>query len=131
VGVGRVVVGIGARAGVPEEDLERAIEAALAAAEMSAADVGALATIDRRARDPAVRAVARRRGWLLLGYPAGELAAQEVPQPSAAVAAEVGTSSVAEAAALRPGGELVLPKRVFPRVTVAIARGMPGETSDT
>jgi cobalamin biosynthesis protein CbiG len=47
-----------------------------------------------------------------------------VPNPSGAVAAAVGTPSVAEAAALcaaGPSGSLLLPKRVFRGVTVAIA----------
>jgi cobalamin biosynthesis protein CbiG len=48
-----------------------------------------------------------------------------VPHPAARVAAATGTASVAEAAALLaagPGAVLVLPKTVFPRTTVAIAR---------
>jgi cobalamin biosynthesis protein CbiG len=45
-----------------------------------------------------------------------------VPSPSDAVAGHVGTGSVAEAAALMSGGELVVPKTVHGRVTVAVAR---------
>jgi len=44
-----------------------------------------------------------------------------VPSPSGAVSAAVGTASVAEAAALMAGGELVVGKTVHGRVTVAVA----------
>ncbi|GAB3883633.1 hypothetical protein GCM10029964_043330 [Kibdelosporangium lantanae] len=62
---------------------------------------------------------------------AAELAAVEVPHPSAAVEASVGTPSVAEAAALLGargvGGrvELVAPKTSRGNVTVAAARVLP------
>ena len=119
---------MGARSGVPERELAQAIDAALAAAGLPAADVTALATLDRRAAEAGVRALAARRGWALAGFSAEELASVIVPGPSAAVAARAGTPSVAEAAALRAAGldgELVASKRVFPRVTVAIANGFP------
>jgi cobalamin biosynthesis protein CbiG len=99
---------------------------------MSAADVGVLATLDRRAAEDAVQAVAARRGWVLIGFAAHELAAQEVPHPSAATAARAGTPSVAEAAALLaagPGAALLVPKRVYPCVTVAVSRGVLAERS--
>jgi cobalt-precorrin 5A hydrolase/precorrin-3B C17-methyltransferase len=47
----------------------------------------------------------------LVTYSAEELAAVEVPNPSGAPLAAVGTPSVAEAAALLRGGELLVPKR--------------------
>ncbi len=47
----------------------------------------------------------------LVTYSADELAAVEVPNPSDAPLAAVGTPSVAEAAALVDGGELLVPKR--------------------
>jgi len=119
---------VGARSRVPESDLAQAIDAALAAAGLPAAEVVALATLDRRAAEPGMRALAARRGWALSGFPARELGSVAVPGPSETVAALAGTPSVAEAAALRaagPGGELVASKRVFPCVTVAIANRVP------
>jgi len=119
---------VGARSGVPEGELAQAIDGALAAAGLSGAAVVALATLGRRAAEPGVRSLAARRGWELAGFAAGELASVAVPSPSEAVAARAGTPSVAEAAALRaagPGGVIVASKRVFPRVTVAIANRVP------
>ena len=123
---GRVVVGVGARSRVLESDLDFAVDDALAAAGLTSADVGVLATLDRRVLSEAVRAFAGRRGWILRAFPAAALAAREVPHPNGAHAARVGTPSVAEAAALLAAGaeaELVLPKRVYPCVTVAVGRG--------
>ena len=62
-------------------------------------------------------------------YDARALAVLDVPNPSRAPMAAVGTPSVAEAAALAaaPGGELLVPKRksapgAVPRATAAVVR---------
>ena len=120
-----VVAGVGARPGRTVAELTGAIAAALAEAGLSRADVRVLATIDRRAAEDGFRALAAAHGWRLIGYPAAELGAHDVPSKSVRIAAAVGTPSVAEAAAVAGGGRLVLPKRVFPGVTVAIATLAP------
>ena len=119
------MLGLGARAGVPEKELAAAIDAALRHAGRSPAEVAGLATLDRRAVEAGIQAVARSHGWPVRGFPAEALAAVDVPHPSGVVAAVTGTPSVAEAAALLaagPGAVLILPKQVFARVTVALAR---------
>jgi cobalt-precorrin 5A hydrolase / precorrin-3B C17-methyltransferase len=78
-----------------------------------------VATVDRRASHPAIPAGA-------VTFPAGLLAAVDVPDPSAVVAEAVGTPSVAEAAALLaagPGARLVAGKRKGPTATAAVAVG--------
>jgi cobalt-precorrin 5A hydrolase len=115
-----IAVGLGARSGVP---LIGPVLAALASAGLETTEIGVLATLDRRAAEERVRALAAAYGWRLTGYPADVLAAQPVPNPGRAAAA-VGTPSVAEAAALLaagPGAVLILPKRARDGVTVAIA----------
>jgi cobalamin biosynthesis protein CbiG len=122
----RLVLGLGARVGTPEADLLAAIDAALGMAGLEAAEIAALATVDRRAAEAGVRAAAASHGWPITACAAAELAAIDVPNPSATVAAAAGTPSVAEAAALLaagPGAVLILAKTVFPSSTVAIARG--------
>ncbi|MET0414797.1 MAG: cobalamin biosynthesis protein [Actinoplanes sp.] len=122
---GPLILGLGARSGIAVADLGAAVDAVLAEAGLSATDIAVLATVDRRAADPGVRRLALDRGWRLAGLPAERLARQAVPHPSPAVAAAVGTPSVAEAAALLvagPGGALLVPKRVLEGVTLAIAR---------
>jgi cobalt-precorrin 5A hydrolase len=119
-----VIVGLGARPGMPAPALAGAIRAALSAAGLHPARVTALATLDRRAAEEGIRSVAAGLGWALVSFPAAELGAQDVPNRSETVVAAVGTPSVAEAAALAaagPGAVLILPKRVFPGITVAVA----------
>jgi cobalt-precorrin 5A hydrolase len=120
-----LILGIGARAGVRGTDLDQAVDLALAAVSRHRAQVAALATLDRRAAEPAIMELTRRNGWQLIAFTAAELAEVSVPRPSATVHARTGTHSVAEAAAIRAGGELIAAKRVFPRVTVAIADRVP------
>ncbi|GIF03177.1 cobalamin biosynthesis protein [Actinoplanes siamensis] len=113
-----IFIGVGARRGAA---VVAAIEAALAQAGVDRAEVGAVATLDRRSF-PDV-------GWPVVTFRAEQLAARPVPTPSARVAAAVGTPSVAEAAALLaagPSAELIMPKRIFGGVTVALARSAPG-----
>jgi histidinol-phosphate aminotransferase len=111
-------VGVGASTGVTADEVLAAVDAVLPDGNGPVR----LATIDVRATEPGVRAAADRRGWPLSGHPAAALAAVAVPSPSARVADAVGTPSVAEAAALLGGGELLVGKTVVGRVTVAVAR---------
>jgi cobalamin biosynthesis protein CbiG len=112
-----VVVGVGARAGTPADEVLAAVDAVLP----PGVRVTTLATVDRRAAEPGVQAAAAARGWRLVGLPVDRLAQVSVPTVSARVAAALGTPSVAEAAALADGGELLVPKTVHGRVTVAVA----------
>ncbi|SDY16482.1 histidinol-phosphate aminotransferase [Modestobacter sp. DSM 44400] len=113
-----MTVGVGASAGVPAEEVLAALDAVVPASTGRVT----LATLDVRATEPGLREAAERRGWPLTGHPAAALAAVPVPAPSARVAAAVGTPSVAEAAALLGGGQLVVGRTVHGRVTVAVAR---------
>jgi cobalamin biosynthesis protein CbiG len=124
-----VAVGVGACRGVTAEELDGLIDVALAALGLTVAEVAVLATIELRASEPGIVAVATRRGWTLLAFTAAELAAEPVPNPTAFARAKVGTPSVAEAAAQRAarafGGpvELIAAKRAGTMATVAVARG--------
>ncbi|MFB7327353.1 MULTISPECIES: precorrin-3B C(17)-methyltransferase [unclassified Streptomyces] len=106
-----LVVGVGASRGAPADEVVGLVEGALAEAGLSAASLAELATVDAKAEEPGVVEAARRLGVPLVTYSADELAAVDVPNPSRAPLAAVGTPSVAEAAALVRGGELLVPKR--------------------
>lgn len=106
-----LVVGVGASKGAPVEEVLALVEGALREAGLSAASLAELATVDAKSEEPGIVEAARRLGVPLVAYPAGELARVEVPNPSDAPLAAVGTPSVAEAAALVRGGELLVPKR--------------------
>ncbi|MEV6179295.1 precorrin-3B C(17)-methyltransferase [Streptomyces sp. NPDC052015] len=106
-----LVVGVGASRGAPAEEVLEVIEGALRDAGLSVDSVAELATVDAKADEPGILAAASRLGVPVVTYSAEELAAVDVPNPSDAPLAAVGTPSVAEAAALVRGGELLVPKR--------------------
>ncbi|MGW7551223.1 cobalamin biosynthesis protein [Streptomyces rimosus] len=126
-----VVVGVGARRGVPAAEVLTLIADSLALAGLPPDAVTALATVDTKASEPGLAEAARRLGVPLLTYPAAVLAAVSVPHPSHAPLAAASTPSVAEAAALTAAGggpgpaELVVGKRKSlpgARATCAVAR---------
>lgn len=106
-----LVVGVGASRGAPADEVLGLVESALRDAGLSRASLAELATVDAKAGEPGIVEAAERLGVPLVTHSADELAAVEVPNPSEAPLAAVGTPSVAEAAALVAGGELLVPKR--------------------
>jgi cobalamin biosynthesis protein CbiG len=123
-----LVVGLGCRRGAGAGAVRAAVDALLARHGADPRAIRAYATLEARAAEPGLRAVA---GDLLLAYPAAVLAEVDVPNPSATVLAATGTPSVAEAAAVHaarllasPGAavELVGEKLVSGGVTAALAR---------
>ena len=108
-------LGIGCERGTDLALLERLVMEGLAAAQLAAEAVAGLASIDRKGDEPALLELAASRGWPLRLFRAEQLAEVPVPNPSATVAAEMGTASVAEAAALLAAGagaQLLLPKQI-------------------
>ncbi|MFJ8136554.1 precorrin-3B C(17)-methyltransferase [Streptomyces sp. NPDC096013] len=106
-----LVVGVGASKGAPVDEVLGLVESAVRDAGLSLASLARLATVDAKSGEPGIVEAARRLGVPLVTYSAEELAAVDVPNPSGAPLAAVGTPSVAEAAALVDGGELLVPKR--------------------
>ncbi|MFG2801820.1 precorrin-3B C(17)-methyltransferase [Streptomyces pseudovenezuelae] len=106
-----LAVGVGASKGAPAEEVLELIETSVREAGLSTRSIAELATVDAKAEEPGIVAAAGRLGVPLVTHSAEELAAVEVPNPSDAPLAAVGTPSVAEAAALVGGGELLVPKR--------------------
>uniref|UniRef100_UPI000623C04F cobalt-precorrin 5A hydrolase n=1 Tax=Allosalinactinospora lopnorensis TaxID=1352348 RepID=UPI000623C04F len=112
-----LVVGVGSARGVTAAEIGRLVDEALEDTGLSPVSVREVATVDLKADEEGILAAARERGWRVRTYPADELSAVRVPNPSEVVRAEIGTPSVAEAAALRAasdagcGAELVAAKR--------------------
>ncbi|GAC1310797.1 MAG: precorrin-3B C(17)-methyltransferase [Acidimicrobiales bacterium] len=120
-----LVVGVGSSSGAPVEDLLRLAGSALTRAGLSAASVGAVATLDHKASEPAIQELAARWSVPLVSFAASMLAEIDVPTPSEVVRAAVGTPSVSEAAALHAAGtgaDLVVTKVASATATVAVAR---------
>lgn len=115
-------LGIGCERDTSLALLQRLVNRRLEALDLAEEAIAGLASIDRKADEPALLELARQRNWPLRWLPAASLSAVPVPTPSAVVAAEMGTASVAEAAALiaaGPGARLLQVK--------AIERAGPGE----
>lgn len=133
----RLVVGVGASRGVPADEVLGLVRDVLRGAGLRPSDVVELATVDAKADEPGIVEAAVRLGVPLRTYPADELARIEVPGPSGASLAAVGTPSVAEAAALAAGGDLLVPKRKSApegrpaMATCAVARRAPDGTPGT
>ncbi|MFE5846167.1 precorrin-3B C(17)-methyltransferase [Streptomyces niveus] len=109
-----LVVGVGASRGVGVDEVYGLVVDVLRDAGLSALSVGELATVDAKADEPGIVGAAAELGVPVRTYPADVLASVDVPNPSDAPLAAVGTPSVAEAAALAAagrGGELLVPKR--------------------
>ncbi|WP_329144138.1 precorrin-3B C(17)-methyltransferase [Streptomyces niveus] len=109
-----LVVGVGASRGVGVDEVYGLVVDVLRDAGLSALSVGELATVDAKADEPGIVGAAAELGVPVRTYPADVLASVDVPSPSDAPLAAVGTPSVAEAAALAAagrGGELLVPKR--------------------
>ncbi|MEU9847736.1 precorrin-3B C(17)-methyltransferase [Streptomyces sp. NPDC047985] len=106
-----LAVGVGASTGAPVDEVVGLIHGALREAGLSPLSVAELVTVDAKAQEPGIVHAAARLGVPLRTYAADVLARVEVPNPSGAPLAAVGTPSVAEAAALAEGGELLVPKR--------------------
>ena len=100
----KLALGLGCDRGTPLATVEAAIGQALAACGADLADVAAVASIDLKADEPALRQLAEKRGWTIRFHPAAELARVDVPNPSATVRRHTGTPSVSEAAALLAAG---------------------------
>ncbi|MFF3455912.1 precorrin-3B C(17)-methyltransferase [Streptomyces sp. NPDC002730] len=106
-----LVVGVGASKDAPVEEVLGLVEESLRDAGLSVLSVVELATVDAKAEEPGIVGAAERLGVPVVTYAADELSSVNVPNPSDAPLAAVGTPSVAEAAALVGGGELLVPKR--------------------
>ena len=115
-------LGLGCERGTSLSLIERLIAQQLDHLQLAPEAIAGMASIDRKADEPALLQLAQARGWPQRWLTAQALEAVGVPNPSAAVAAEMGTASVAEAAALLaagPGARLLLEK--------TIGRAAPGE----
>lgn len=119
-----LTVGVGTSRGAGAEEILALIDAALDAARLSPDCVARLASVDAKADEPGLLAVARARGWPLVTYPAPRLSLVDVPNPSEHPLAAVGTPSVAEAAALAEGGELLVAKRTVTTIGIGGALGI-------
>jgi len=124
-------VGIGCERGTDLAVLEAALERALAQENLAVEAIAGLASLDLKGDEPALLELAAKLNVPLRCFDAATLDAIAVPTPSAIVKEEVGTRSVAEAAAIAASdGPLVVVKQIVRgheldaagAATIAIAR---------
>jgi cobalt-precorrin 5A hydrolase len=120
-----LVIGAGASSGAPSDELITLAREALAGGCLAAGSLAAVATLDRKAEEPALHDLARSLGVPLVTYAAAEL--ESVPgewERSEVVRRAVGTGGVCEPAALLAAGvdRLAVRKRKSAHATVAVAR---------
>lgn len=122
-----LAVGVGCERDTPAEILSDLVGTTLSAHELSPQAVGAVYSLDLKADEPAVHALARSLDVPARFFSAAKLEAQTplLTAPSEVVFTEVGVHGVSEGAALAAvseGGTLIVPKTKGQRSTCAIAR---------
>jgi cobalt-precorrin 5A hydrolase len=130
-------VGIGCQRGTSLHLLATAIQQVCREYLLDASAIAGIATIDTKVSEVGLVELCRLHHWPLKTFGATILRTVPVPNPAKVIAMEVGTPSVAEAAAIlaaagieawEGGGEddfgvmLLVPKQILGSVTVAIAQ---------
>jgi cobalt-precorrin 5A hydrolase / precorrin-3B C17-methyltransferase len=120
-----LVLGVGASRDAGAAEVAALVAEALRDNGLSSASVAEVVSIDLKADEPGIVALAAGYGVPYRTFTAHALAAHEVPSPSEVVRAETGTPSVAEAGVLQAGARLVVTKRKNAVATVAVGRRDP------
>jgi cobalt-precorrin 5A hydrolase/precorrin-3B C17-methyltransferase len=121
-----IALGVGCERGADARELEDLVRTTLATHGIAVAAVACVASLDLKADEPAVHALAAAFGVPARFFSADELAREEprLANPSAVVRNAVGVAGVAEAAALAcvgPEGTLLVPKQRSPHATCGLA----------
>lgn len=123
-------VGIGCERDTSKELIETAIDETCKTYHLATEAIAGIASIDLKGDEKGIIEVCQRRNLLFKTFTHDELKKVDVPTPSEIVEQEVGTPSVAEAAAILAGENLRVSKQIFKSdsanqsgaVTVAIAQ---------
>lgn len=118
-----ICAGMGCRRGISRETLQQALDGALSKARVLPQALGSIASIDRKADEPGLLALAGALDLPFFTYTAQELSALPGAfTPSPFVESTVGVDNVCERSAVKgSGGRLLLPKQAGDGVTVALA----------
>jgi 5,6-dimethylbenzimidazole synthase len=115
-----LVLGVGLRTGTSYRELRDLVDSALAG--LDPREVTQVVTVDGREAEPGLQRLVASLGASLFTATKLELSQQPVPTPSDRVDHLAGTASVAEAAVIISGAELVVPKQRSSRATVAVGK---------
>ncbi len=121
---GSLVAGMGCNRGTEVEEMRHLLEETFGANHLSLSSLRVLASVDLKADEPGLLALAESLNVTLVFFTRQQLnTVTEVPSPSAMVEKHIGVRSVCEAAALLATnrGRLIVPKRKTANVTLAVA----------
>ncbi len=126
-----LAAGVGCERGCDAAELADLVLGTLARADLAPGAVACVASLDLKADEPAVLALAERLGVPFVTFPAARLEEESprLPNPSEVVYAATGCHGVAEGAALAAAGSgaaLRVPKTRSKRATCAIAHAPAG-----
>ena len=122
-----LVLGIGCRKGVSEEQIDAAVLTTLHAISRALAEVREVATVDLKLHEPGLVAWCETHALPLRSIPRATIEDRAwVTQPSSWVKENIGLDGVCEPAALiaSPRGKLIQPKTALNGVTVAIVEDL-------
>lgn len=126
-----LVLGLGCDSQAPFELVERGVKATLAKYRLDIRCVKAIASVEKKANEPAFLALNEKYGWEFNIFSAEQLdRVENIPNPSETVKSFVGTRGVAEPGALLAAGasELIVSKQIYKEpdiarsMTMAVAR---------
>jgi cobalt-precorrin 5A hydrolase / precorrin-3B C17-methyltransferase len=121
-------IGLGCERHTSAELIETAIDETCQTYHFATEAIAGIASIDLKADEAGILEVCQKRNLVFKTFTAEQLDQVEVPTPSEVVKQEVGTASVAEAAAKLAGKNLLISKQIFKAdnspggVTIAIAQ---------
>lgn len=126
-----IALGVGCARDVAAAELEGLVRDVLSAHDLTAQAIACVASLDAKADEAAIHALAASLGVPARFFDAAALACEEprLSAPSATVKQAVGIAGVAEAAALAcvgRNGRLLVSKRRSPHATCALAIASPG-----
>ena len=111
-----IIIGIGCERNTDEKLILRAINESFTQNGLSLLSISGLATIDKKNDEIGLLNLSKNNDWPIYFFSAIELSKVNVPTPSNVVFNEMGTASVAEAAAISLGaqsGRLIQEKQIY------------------
>ena len=111
-----IIIGIGCVRNTDEKMIQRAIEESFSQNGLSLLSIAGIATIDKKNDEIGLLNLSKRNEWPIYFFTALELSKVNIPNPSNVVMHEMGTASVAEAAAVLKGGDagkLIQDKQIY------------------
>ena len=111
-----IIIGIGCIRNTDEKMIQRAIRESFSKNGLSILSIAGIATIDKKNDEIALLNISKKNEWPIYFFSSIELSKVNVPNPSNIVLNEMGTPSVAEAAAILRGsdsGRLIQEKQIY------------------